>query len=198
MNETLYLKVFKSLGENASLMLKSDELWISSTPIDNSYQFEREINSSSQMKTARAIKYKSIEKFKMNPTDSQIKFFYKTILDEKKSKSFVFANEAELEFVLNHLQGVRSFTSSQEKESILTPILKYGMPLLIILGVILIINLFMPEGQIEVSGRRAFLKTIYNTIGKTGFNVIGGVVSSILLFLLGKRISNPTNEIVYK
>jgi len=198
MDEKLNLKVFRGLNEKSSLMLKKDEVWISTMPIDNSYQFEKEINSSGQLKTAKAIKHKRIEKLKMNPSDNRIKIFYKTVLDKDKSQSFVFEDSAEMEFVLNHLVGITKFESSEEKESILTPIIKYGIPLILVIGVIALINLYLPEGQIEVKGRRTLMKVIYNAIGKTGFNILGAIASSILLILLGKRLYNPTNEIVYK
>ncbi len=197
MSENLNLKVFKDENEKGALMLKNDELWISSMFIDNSFQFEKEINSNSTFKTAKAIKYKRLKKLKMNPSDSSIKFFYQTILGKNKSQSFVFSNNTESEFVLNHLAKIRNFNRSEEKESIKTPVIKYGIPLILIIVSIIFINLYFPEGQIDVSGRRSIMKAIYNAVGKLGFSALIGIVGLFLAFLLGKRILNPTNEIVY-
>lgn len=197
MNEKLNFKVFISQNEQSGLMLKDDELWLSRMPVDNSYQFEKEINSNSKLKTAYAVKYKRIEKLVMNPSDLSIKFFYQTVLGKNKSQSFLFSNKAESEFVLNHISNIRNFKRSEEKESISTPIVKYGIPLILVIVLLVMMNIYLPDGQVEVSGRKSIMKTIYNVIGKLGFTTFGSIVGLFLAYLLGKRILNPTNEIVY-
>lgn len=178
-------------------MLKDDELWLSRMPVDNSYQFEKDINSNSKFRTADAIKYKRIEKLAMNPSDNSIKFIYQTVLDKNKAQTFLFSSGAESKFVLSHISNIRNFSRSEEKESISTPIIKYGIPLFFVIGLLVLMNIYLPDGQVNVSGRRSIMKAIYNVIGKLGFTALGSIVGLILAFLLGKRVLNPTNEIIY-
>ena len=198
MNNKLNFKIFTSFDEKKSLMLKEKELWVSSQPIDNSYTFEKEINSTSQIKIAKSIKFKSVEKFKINSLDNRITIHYKTILGKNKSQNFTFSDSGELELVKTKLLSELNFTGKNQKEQITTPLLKYGMPLVIILTVIILLNLSGGEGEVDVRGRNSLLKLIYNTVGLTGFTIIGALVSSVFAFLLGKRILNPAQEIIYE
>ena len=202
MKSNLRFKIFHSFPrQKKSLMVRENELWISSRLMDNSHTFEREINSNDHIKTAKAIKYKSIKTFKINPSDNRIEIDYVTILKKNKKEAFTFSSSAEANLIKDLLANELNFERRERKESILRPLIKFGAPIGLIILFVLMMYLAGPVEDYDPKGPNVLMKKLiiflHTSIGIQGITILGVLASSFFGYLLTKRIMNPTNEIVY-
>lgn len=128
-----------------------------------------------------------------------------TITTASSSTELEFANENDMQAVVNYISQQKKFNPSTETMSTFNAIKGPGLGLIIsvFFGWVIYDEAKTLEagGELDTTGRRALFKKIFaflaETLGSTGTLIVAGLAAAVCLYFLYKRLKTPPNVVVY-
>ena len=128
-----------------------------------------------------------------------------TVTTASSSTELEFANENDMQAVVNYISQQKKFNPSTETMSTFNAIKGPGLGLIIsvFFGWVIYDEAKTLEagGELDTTGRRALFKKIFaflaETLGSTGTLIVAGLAAVVCLYFLYKRLKTPPNVVVY-